>query len=153
MKVAWLVYFENSPAEKGNISYEELSYIERDLEQTPDKAKVNLKEIPWLKIWTYPPFIVVVLTGFFASVIDFVIMDMMPQYLKFVQFWLLRLKNQFLLPPLFAEPKGNVCDCQELSKSSENIPQQLKEALQIAAKLHDGAKIFPMSQRQANLAY
>ena len=87
-EVAWLSYFENSPAEKGNISYEELSYIERDLEQTPDKAKVSLKEIPWGKIWTCPPFIVVVLTGFFASIIDFVIMDMMPQYLKFVQFWL-----------------------------------------------------------------
>ena len=83
--LSWLVYFENSPHEKSNISIEELTYIENDLDLAAADAKVKVSEVPWKSIATCPTFLVIVLSGFLSSIIDFAIADMVPQYLKFVQ--------------------------------------------------------------------
>ena len=68
-----------SPAEQTRIDRDlgghELGYLE----------KLRITDVPWKEIMKNTSFWALVWTGFFVSVFDFVVINMLPKYLKYVQ--------------------------------------------------------------------
>ena len=81
--VLWLSYARDSPAEMKNIDETERKYILKDLGQSGQK--IHFKEIPWLQILQNVSFIGLCLTGFCQGINDFIMLEMMPQYLSHVK--------------------------------------------------------------------
>ena len=67
-----------------HINQLERKFIEEDLGQTV-RQNVRLADIPWLKIITNFTFIGLCLTGFCQAITDFVMLEMLPQYLHKVK--------------------------------------------------------------------
>jgi len=82
--IIWITYARNSPAEMTHINQLERKFIEEDLGQTV-RQNVRLADIPWLKIITNFTFIGLCLTGFCQAITDFVMLEMLPQYLHKVK--------------------------------------------------------------------
>lgn len=80
----WASYARDSPAEMRSIDEAERQFIEEDLQQTV-KHKILLRDIPWLRIFTNFTFIGLCLTGFCQAITDFVMLEMLPQYLSKVK--------------------------------------------------------------------
>ena len=66
-----------------NIDETERKYILKDLGQSGQK--ITFKEIPWLQILQNVSFIGLCLTGFCQGINDFIMLEMMPQYLSHVK--------------------------------------------------------------------
>jgi len=82
--VAWILFFRNSPAEMPWIDLKELQYIESDLDSFEDST-VEFKEIPWCAILTSGSFWATNASGFAASITEFTVVEMAPEYMKDVQ--------------------------------------------------------------------
>ena len=66
-----------------NIDEVERKFIVKDLGQSGQK--ISIKEIPWLQIVQNVSFIGLCLTGFCQGINDFIMLEMMPQYLSHVK--------------------------------------------------------------------
>ena len=67
-----------------SIDQVERKFIQEDLQQTVTH-KVLLRDIPWLRIFSNFTFIGLCLTGFCQAINDFVMLEMLPQYLNKVK--------------------------------------------------------------------
>ena len=82
--IIWAVYARDAPCEMAHINLLERKFIEEDLGQTV-RQNVRLTDVPWAKIITNMTFIGLCLTGFCQAITDFIMLEMLPQYLHKVK--------------------------------------------------------------------
>jgi len=83
--ISWISYYRNSPAEMPWISTTELLYIQSDLDQESTASKIRISDIPWVKVFTNKSFWAIATFAFTGSILDYVVITLLPEYLDYVQ--------------------------------------------------------------------
>ena len=85
--IVWFGYARDEPHKMNTVSPIEKAEIEKDLraQETGYIEKFRVSDIPAKDIIKNGCFIALILTGICTSVVDFVVINMVPKYLQFVQ--------------------------------------------------------------------